>query len=181
MFSYICLVLYVGLNLSYAYKCGECTCVSWMNTLSCSGKNITTLPVLADPSWISHIDVIFTSISSIKTLEEWTHRFTADIRDNMLLPCREVLDLQREKIEALIITDCDDAYPHPLTPPNSIQSPYSPTDWMNLLVLLPFLGIIGLGVYNKRLFGVLSKNRLKSYEETCDQLTNVSDTCETRV
>lgn len=175
MIIHIYLVFYLTLKLTHGYKCGDCYCAAWMNTLSCSGKNISSFPAIENPSWISHVDIISTSISSIQPLRDWPQGFTADVRNNYLLPCEQVLDLQREKRNALIITDCDDDRDIPLPLIPIVQLPDTPTDWLNLLILFPFLSVVALIIYSKKQFGTLLKNGIKYQTyEGCDQLTNVS-------
>lgn len=174
MFIHIYLVFYVTLRLAHGYKCGDCNCIAWMNTLSCSGKNISSFPAIEDPTWITHIDVLSTSVRSVKELHSWMQYFTADIRDNILLPCEEVLDLQRGKENALILTDCDDNR-HPFTLTPLVQLSHPTTDWLNLLGLIPLVSIIGLAAYTKNRFSAILKGSIKTstYAEGA-QMTNVS-------
>ena len=62
---YVIIVLSEIISKVICYQCCQCHCIYWMDTLICSGQNITHFPDLNDSSWVSHLDILDTNITQI--------------------------------------------------------------------------------------------------------------------
>jgi hypothetical protein len=98
-------VLVVALLFTY---CSACIENKWMETLSCYGPNITSYPNITDPEFITHMDIINTSLMSLPEVDKFPNLRSMDIRDNSKLYCIDVLEFKQNNIYKSITTDCDD-------------------------------------------------------------------------
>ena len=121
-----------------------------MDTLICSGQNITHFPDLKDSSWVSRIYILDTNITQIPSfsVSQWGNLYTIDIRDNNLLSCTKVTTFQRKRPDLLIFTDCDDEII------NEDINTFSYGFFYLLLILIPLaLLILCLIIYMKAFRG----------------------------
>ena len=143
---YVLFVLSMLLSNGVCYQCNQCHCIDWMDTMICSGQHITHFPLMYDSSWISHIDLLNTSITQIPSLnvDQWGNLLTVDIRDNLLLSCTDVITFQNERPDLLILTDCDD----------DIHTNNFKYDFLYLLLLVPVVFVILLIYMCKQVINV---------------------------
>ena len=126
-----------------AYPCGKCVCSRWMGNLSCVGPDVTHLP--ESIPWVTHIDMVNTSISSFPDLDEWPSLYSTIFRDNGMISCEDIVKFREDRTNLMILSDC----------PESIlllPLPESHHEWSNLLILIPMICTGAVFVHLKRRF-----------------------------
>ena len=144
-----------------AFPCGDCICTRWLQQMSCYGNQVKYFPELMDSSWISHIDILNTSLTELPDFSRdvWNNFFSLDIRDNEEINCTDIIKLQFERNDLLITTDCDDEdilFKHDDENLLMTTQDYGDEDilikydtnnklkWMNILFIIPVLLSVAL-------------------------------------
>ena len=125
----------------YTYPCEDCICTKWQNTLTCYGRNVSHIPMFDINEWVSHVDLLNTSITDLSELLGFAHLYSIDIRDNAFLECDLVGDFMRERRDLLILTDCDDYDSDDVLDESANVPVY---DWLNVITLPPIFVIIAI-------------------------------------
>jgi hypothetical protein len=134
------------LVVSLCYPCGNCICTEWETSVKCFGNQVTEIDVLPDNSWVLHLDILGTNISSLANITYFHNLQSIVIEENMFLACIDVLNLKKIKPELLVLTDCDDFDPTSI--PGIPQS--SSNELWNLVLLIPSAVILVLLGYAKQ-------------------------------
>ena len=129
---------------SFTYTCDYCICAKWQNALTCYGRNVSRIPAINATGWVSHIDLLNTSISNLRDLSLFTNLYSIDIRDNEFLDCDLVESYMRQRPDLLILTDCDDLIVDCSDGVLDEPSGAPMYDWLNVITLPPIFIIIAI-------------------------------------
>ena len=74
----------------------------------CQGPEIAIFPDFGQDIRLStvHIDLENTRLKKLPDLRSWPHLSVLDVRNNPILPCHELVDLQKERFNLDIHSDC---------------------------------------------------------------------------
>ena len=160
------LITYIGfLTTAYCFLCEQCICTPWMNTLSCTGPNVTQFPYIVKGDWIGHIDIIDTAFTWLPNFNKsfYPLLYTLDIRGNRDLNCLYVGDLQESRNDLIILTDCDAR--EPVSSNGWIKCEVEHLEWINMLALVPVLALVVMyGKAKFRIKQLLDTNILNSLD-----------------
>ena len=144
---YVVGVLLMLITSVEGYKCGQCICQDWSQTMACLGVDVSVLP--QPIPWISHIDLINTSVSSLPG-KDWVSLFTIDIRNNSRLLCPDVLKWKESRPDLIVLSGCYSA---------STFEQSKGQIWLSVLITLPiaFSSVVAYYIRRKKYLAI--KNR----------------------